>query len=62
MSMPRSSPITASSCGGAPSRSLIASSAACEGLPTMTGSVLLAFAIAAAVIAPRLKIGPFAPA
>ena len=33
-----------------------------DGLPTIVGRVLLAFAIAAAVIAPRLMIGPFAPA
>ena len=61
-SMVTSSPITATSSVGTPRRSRTVSSAASDGLPTMTGSTLLAFASAAVTIAPRLKIGPFAPA
>ena len=61
--MPTSSPITASSLAsarraGAP----ISRTAARDGLPTTTGRAPAALAIAAVIIAPRLKIGPFAPA
>ena len=57
-----SSPTTAISAAGTPSRRSISRTAAREGLPTTIGRAPLAFAIAAVTIAPRLKIGPFAPA
>ena len=62
MSIVRSSPITAISLPRTPTCSSTVRIAAREGLPTMTGRVLLAFASAAVVIAPRLRIGPSAPA
>ena len=58
----KSSPITAISSERTPSRRPISRTAACEGLPTTTGRAPLAFAIAAVIIAPRLRIGPSAPA
>ena len=61
MSIRRSSPITASSRDGTPSRSLISRTAARDGLPTTIGRAPVTFAIAAVTIAPRLKIIPFAP-
>ena len=48
--------------GGIPRRRSIASTAAREGLPTIVGRLPLAFAMAAVTMAPRLRMGPFAPA
>ena len=62
MSRSRSSPITTRSRDGTRTRSEIARSAAREGFPTTTGRAPVTFAIAAVSIAPRLKIGPSAPA
>ena len=58
----RSSPITAISAAGIPRCVSIAFTAAREGLPTIVGRLPLALAMAAVTMAPRLKIGPFAPA
>ena len=57
-----SSPTTAMSCEGRPSRASSSRTAARDGLPTTSGRAPVAFAIAAVSIAPRLKIGPSAPA
>ena len=40
---------------------MVASTATSDGFPTTIGAVSVTLAIAAAVIAPRLKIRPFAP-
>ena len=48
--------------GGHPEVLSISFTAAREGLPTIVGRRPLAFAMAAVTIAPRLKMGPFAPA
>ena len=62
MSIPRSSPITAISLVGMPSRVASAATAARDGLPRTRGRAPVTLAIAAVIIAPRLKIIPLAPA
>ncbi len=62
MSMRTSSPVTSRSADGTPRRALTSRTAARDGLPTTVGRTSAAFAIAAVTIAPRLKIGPSAPA
>ena len=61
MSIPMSSPITATSVVGTPSRTPISSTAARDGLPTTIGRAPVTRAIPAVTIAPRLKMIPFAP-
>ena len=62
MSIPRSSPITASSAVGMPSRRRSSATAARDGLPSTRGRAPVTLAIAAAIIELRLKIIPLAPA
>ena len=56
-----SSPITATSWDGTPSRSLTSRTAACDGFPTTTGRAPVTRAMPAVTIAPRLKMIPLAP-
>ena len=62
MSISRSSPTTAIEASGTPSRAPTSAIATRDGLPTTVGRRPEAFAIAAVTMAPRLRIGPSAPA